>query len=151
MDIIGLAGLVVGLIALALAVYGIRDVREQVRTLVTLEQNRTWARVLRESTFRFVELTEEAREAKGSDGMHEFTMLVRALEPKKTLEEVLAWANKESVAHAKDMVALGLATYKPNMDERVIEEMAANWQNEKRGKMLESIFPKPKPWWRFGE
>lgn len=46
MDFVGLAGLIVGLIALLVAIYGIRDVREQVKSLVTLERNVVFAREL---------------------------------------------------------------------------------------------------------
>jgi hypothetical protein len=52
---LGLAGLLVGLTALAVAIFGIRDVRDQVRSLVTLERNRSYARLLDGLAWRFVD------------------------------------------------------------------------------------------------
>lgn len=133
-----------------MSVYGIFDVRKQVRMLVELQRNLIFAKILREMVWRFVEPTEDTRQFGISNEMHEFTMLVRALEPKKTLDEVQAYANNEVLTHAKTMVARGLATYKPDMDEQVIEEMVRSWQNEKNTELLKTMFVKPKPWWRLG-
>ena len=55
MDWLGLTGLVVGIAALLVAIYGVRDVREQVRLLVTLERNRSYARILHSLVWRVVE------------------------------------------------------------------------------------------------
>lgn len=80
MDLVGLAGLIAGLIALGVAIYGVRDVRKQVKYLVTLERNRVYARVTHKMTRRFLQpIGDDDREASLSD-MHEYTMLVRALD-----------------------------------------------------------------------
>jgi hypothetical protein len=46
MDFIGLAGLIVGLAALGIAIYGIRDVRDQVRRFIELESHLAFSSVL---------------------------------------------------------------------------------------------------------
>jgi hypothetical protein len=141
--------LVVGIAALVVSVYAILDVRDQVRTMVALQRNLLWAKLLRNMVWRFVDPTEETREFGISNEMHEFTMLVRALRPDKTLNEVQGYANNEVLTHARDLVARGLATWKPNMDENVILEMVRSWQNEKNTELIKSMF-KAKPWWKFG-
>ena len=143
------AALIVGIVAMLVTVYAILDVRDQVRVMVALQRNLLWAKLVREMVWRFVEPTEETREFGISNEMHEFTMLVRALEPKKTLDEVQAYANNEVLTHVKEMVARGLATWKPDMDENVILEMVRSWQNEKNTELIERMF-RTKPWWWFG-
>src|SRR5690349_20619049 len=94
-DLIGLAGLIVGLIALGVAIYGVRDVREHVKFLVTLERNRLFAKVIHTRVWRVVERTSDVERFQSSSDMHEFTMLVRALDSKQTLDSAQEYANKE--------------------------------------------------------
>src|SRR5229473_3528384 len=96
MDFIGLAGLIVGLAALVVAIFGIRDVREQVRLLVGLQRNLAFSSVLHKMVWRFVDPTEETAEARmGMAEMQQYTMLARIAEPDKTLDSVQESANKE--------------------------------------------------------
>jgi hypothetical protein len=75
-DLLGLAGLIVGLLALVVAIYGIRNVREQVKFLVTLERNRLYARVTHKMTRRFLEpIGDDDREASLSDSMNSRCLL----------------------------------------------------------------------------
>ena len=138
------------LFCFVVSVWAILDVRDQVRYLIGLQRNLTWSRCLHVMVLKFVDLTEETKESRPPPELHEFTMLTRALEPNKTLDEVQAFANNEIVSLAKDLVAHGLAEYKPHMDGNVIEEIVRGWQNEKRAELLASIFREPKPWWHFG-
>src|SRR5260370_9284098 len=100
-DFVGLAGLVVGITALIIAIFGIKDVRDQVRFLITLERNRAWARILHGMVWRVVERTEDLERFQLSSEMHEFTMLVRALEPAQTFNSVQEYANKEVLPLAR--------------------------------------------------
>ena len=141
-DFIGVAGLIVALIALLAAVYGIRDVREQVRLLVGMQRNLVWAKLLHTAVWRFVDPTNDAAGYQTMQDMHQFTMLVRLLEPKETLDSVQATANNEILSLAVDFVSHGIATWKPDMDEDVIRQMAKEWQGEKNSKLLRSMFGK---------
>jgi hypothetical protein len=143
LDFVGLAGLIVGLAALVVAVYGIRDVREQVRLLVELERNLAFSRVLHEMVWRFVDPTKEVSEAQAGLGeMHQYTMLARVTEPDKTLDAVQEAASKEVLSLAETYVSHGLATWKPNMDENAIREIVKSWQGEKNAEVLKSMFGK---------
>jgi len=143
LDFVGLAGLIVGLAALFVATYGIRDVREQVRLLVGLERNLAFSRVLHEMVWRFVDPTKEVSEARTSLAeMHQYTIIETVTEPDKTLDSVQESASKEVLSLAQMYVSHGLATWKPNMDEKAIREIVKSWQGEKNAELLKSMFGK---------
>jgi hypothetical protein len=143
LDFVGLAGLIVGLAALFVAIYGIRDVRNQVRLLVELQRDLAFSRVLQRMVWRFVDPTKDASEAQaGLEEMQQFTMLARATEPDMTLDSVQESASKEVLSMAKEMVSRGLATWKPNMDEDAIREIVKSWQSEKNSELLKRMFGK---------
>jgi hypothetical protein len=140
MDLVGLAGLVVGLLALLVAIYGIRDVREQVNFLVTLERNRVFAKVIHTKVWDYVERVGDAELFQSSGDMHEFTMLARALDPKQTLNSAQEYANKDTLALAQDMVRHGLAKWRDEIDENKVIEILKEWQNDKNAAALKKIF-----------
>jgi hypothetical protein len=139
-DLLGLAGLIVGLFALLVAAYGIQDVREQVKFLVTLERNRLFAKVIHTMVWRVVEPIGDAERFQSSSDMHEFTMLARALDPKQTLDSAQGYANKESLALAQDMVSHGFAKWRDDIDENKVSEHLKEWQNDKNAAALRKIF-----------
>src|SRR5271169_5365693 len=108
MDFVGLAGLIVGLAALIVAALGIRDVREQVKFLVTLERNLVFAKELHVKTLQLVELVGGAERFQSNE-MHGLSMLARAVDSTQTLEGVQECTNKESLVLAQDLVSRGLA------------------------------------------
>ncbi len=140
MDLVGLAGLVAGLVGLGVAVYGIRDVREQVKFLVTLERNRVFAKVIHSMVWRFVERVGDAERFQSSSDMQEFTMLARAVDPKQTLDSAQDYANKETLVLAKKMVSRGLAKWRDDVDENSVNEILKDWQNDKNAAALKKIF-----------
>ncbi len=139
MDFVGLAGLVVGLVALLVAVYGIRDVRVQVRFLVMLERNVVFARELHMKALQLVELDSDAQRFRSSE-MHGLSMLARAIDSKQTLESVQEYTNKESLLLAQDMVSRGLAKWRDDIDERQVRGVLTEWQNDKNAAVLRKIF-----------
>jgi hypothetical protein len=140
MDYIGLAGLIVGLIALLVAVYGIRDVREQLKFLVTLERNRLFAKIIHAKVWRVVERTSDVESFQTSSDMHEFTMLARVLDSKQTLDTAQEYANKETLALAKAMVNHGIAKWRDDIDENSVNDIVKEWQNDKNTAALRKIF-----------
>jgi hypothetical protein len=138
-DLVGLAGLVVGLVALLVAVYGIRDVREQVKFLVTLERNRVFAKELHTKALQLVELISDAQRFQSSE-MHGLSMLARAIDSKQTLESVQEFTNKESLTLAQDMVSRGLAKWRDDIDENKVSEVLREWQKDKNVAALRKIF-----------
>ncbi len=139
-DFVGLAGLVTGLAALIIAIFGIKDVRDQVRFLITLERNRVWSRILHSLVWRVVERTEDLERFQLPSEMHEFTMLVRALEPSQTMDSVQEYANNEVLAFSRELVSRGLATWRPDIDENNVEELLRGWQSEKNAAVLSGMF-----------
>jgi|SRR5579859_222952 len=139
MDLVGLAGLIVGLIALVVATYGIRDVREQVKFLITLQRNVVFARELHVKALQLVDLDSDAQRFQSSE-MHGLSMLARALDSKQTLESVQEYTNKESLMLAQDMVKRGLAKWRNDIDENRVSEVLREWQNDKNAAVLRKIF-----------
>lgn len=137
---LGLTGLIVGLIALFVAIYGIRDVREQVRVLMTLERNRLFAKVIHTMVWRVVERTSDVERFQTSSDMHEFRILARALDSKQTLDSAQDYANKETLVLAQDMVTQGLAKWRDDIDENSVSDIVKEWQNEKNAAALRKIF-----------
>jgi hypothetical protein len=142
MDFIGLAGLIVGLAALGIAIYGIRDVRDQVRLLVGLQRNLAFSTLLNKMVWRFVDPTKDTSEERTVAEMQQYTMLARVLEPKKTLDSVQEAASKDVLSLAEVLVSRGHATWKPDMDESKIREIVKSWQSEKNAEALKSMFGK---------
>jgi hypothetical protein len=139
MDLVGLAGLIVGLIALFVAIYGIRDVREQVKFLVTLQRNLLFAKELQAKTLKLVELVGDARLFQ-SEEMHGLSMLARAVDSKQTLEGVQEYTNNESLVLAEDLVSRGLAKWCEHIDGDRVKELLREWQNDKNAGVLRKIF-----------
>ncbi len=140
-DVLGLAGLIVGLIALVVAIYGIKDVRKQVKFLVTLERNRLFAKVLHTRVWQVVERIGDAEHFQSPSDMHEFAMLACILDPKQTLESAQDYANKEMLVLAQDIVSRGLANW--SVDENKVSEILKDWQNDKNAAALRKIFGRP--------
>ena len=140
MHLVDWAALIVSVIALGAAAYGILDVREQVRILVTLERNRMFAKVIHTMVWRVVERVGDAKHFQSSGEMHEFTMLARVLDPKQTLESAQNYANKETLALAQDMVLHGIAKWRDNIDGGSVSDVVNEWQNEKNAATMRKIF-----------
>jgi hypothetical protein len=142
MDFIGLAGLIVGIIALLVAIYGIRDVRDQVRLLVGLQRNLAFSTLLNKMVWRFVDPTKDTSQETTVAEMQQYTMLARVLEPNKALDLVQEAASKDVLWLAQELVRRGHATWKPDMDESKIREIVKSWQSEKNSEALKSMFGK---------
>jgi hypothetical protein len=142
MDLVGLVGLIVALIALGVAIYGVRDVREQVKFLVMLERNVVFSKELHFKALQFVELVDDAQLLQSRD-MHGLSMLVRAIDSKQTLDSVQEYMTKESLSLAREMVSLGLAKWRGHIGENEVNEVLRNWQNDKNAAVLRKILDRP--------
>ena len=139
MDLAGLAGLIVGLIALFVAIYGIRDVRDQVKFLVTLERNRLFSNVIHAQALRPVNLDSDAERFQSSE-MHGLSMLARAVDPNQTLDSLQEFTNNESLTLAQEMVNRGLGKWRDDIDENKVSEILREWRNDKNAARLRKIF-----------
>lgn len=98
-DYPGVGGLLVVLLGLAVAFYAIRDVRKLVREQVALERNRLYARLVDALAWRFVDPTAEMEREQSVTlrDLHEFSFLVRFLDPSVKLDEAQEFANYEAL------------------------------------------------------
>jgi chromosome condensin MukBEF complex kleisin-like MukF subunit len=144
MDIIGVAGLVVALIALWVAVYGIRDVRKLVRELVTMERNRAFTQILHLLVWEFVDQTDKALSAEIAQKMQEFTLLARAVDEDLTLAAAQEQANQEALTYAQMLVDNGYATWKTDMDPNRARALLEKWQADKNAVRVAKMLGKQK-------
>lgn len=113
--------------------------------MVTLERNRSYARLLHSMALRFVNRIEELESFSQSAEMHEFTMLVRALDPTQTMDSAQRYATFEAMSLARDMVGHGLAQWKEEFDEKSIMAELEKWQSEKNIAALRRMFGDNRP------
>ena len=138
-DWLGLAGLIVGLGALVVAIIGIRDVGEKVKFLITLQRNLLFAKELQVKTLQLVELVGDAKLFQSKE-MHGLSILARAVDRKQTLESVQEYTNNESLVLAQDLVSRGLAKWCDHIDEDTVRKSLRTWQNDKNAAVLRKIF-----------
>jgi hypothetical protein len=72
--------------------------------------------------------------------MHEFTMLVRTLEPKLSMNDAQNYADHEILCLAREMVKRGFAKWKPTIDEAAVQEAIDAWTSDKNAAILKNMF-----------
>jgi hypothetical protein len=110
------------------------------RDLVLLERNRSWAKVLHSAVYRVVDPTEQTAQFQSSADMHEFTMLVRVIQPEMSMDDAQAYANNEVLSLARDMVDNGIAKWKKNIDEASLLDHVRSWHSDKNAAVLKNMF-----------
>ena len=138
MDIVAWFSLVLAIVALALTIYGIYDVRKQVRDLVELHGNMLCAELVPQIVRRFVVPTKIELD---SAALQKFLMVQRTLFPKEYDEEqTQLTVNRQGLWLADHLVERGLAEWKPWVDlERVKTEIAKAASDTSSGR-IKSLF-----------
>jgi hypothetical protein len=146
-DILGIAGLVVGIIglivaiaALLVAIYGIRDVREHVHMLLTMERNRAYTKILHKLVWEFVDPTDRALSAEIAQRMQEYTLLAQGVNPKMTLTDAQAEANNETITYAQMLVDSGFGTWKPDTDPARVRAVLDSYNADKNAAKVAKMF-----------
>lgn len=123
-SIIGIVGIV---ITAVIAVYAMRDVREQVKGLITLERNRAFVKVRNDMVWLFVEPTECAHSVEIAKGLEEFNVTSVALDPKQSAEHTNSVVNNAALVFAEKLVKTGYATWKPGWDMDKVTRAIDGW------------------------
>jgi len=130
--VVGLLGLAIAIGALLVAIFGIRDVREQVHKLLTMERNRTYTRLVHKMVeTEFVDLSSESLHTDLAQLKHEFSLLARSVDDRVTIESALHEANNEILSYARQLVDAGYAKWKLDMDEEKAKQVILNWNTER--------------------
>jgi hypothetical protein len=124
-SIIGIVGIV---ITTVIAVYAIRDVRKQVRDLISVERQRLFARVRNDMVWLFVDPTELAHSVDIAKGLEEFNLITVALDPKQTAELTNNVVNNEALVFAEKLVDGGFATWKPGWNMEKLKQTIHEWK-----------------------
>lgn len=124
-SIIGIAGVIA---TVAFALYAIKDVREQVKKLISLERKRIYTRVRNDLVWQFVEPIGSIHSPEIAKGLEEFAVISQALDPAHTAELTKRAVENETLIFAKQLVEGGYAKFRPTWDEAKIREAIQNWQ-----------------------
>jgi hypothetical protein len=124
-SIIGIVGVVITTI---IAVYAMRDVREQVKGLINLERKRVFTRIRNDMVWLFVDPTELAYSAERAKGLEEFALISATLDPKQTADLTNQAVNNEALMFAEKLVNGGYATWKPGWDMEKLRHTIHDWQ-----------------------
>jgi CRISPR/Cas system-associated protein Cas10 (large subunit of type III CRISPR-Cas system) len=124
-SIIGIAGIV---ITTVVAVYAIRDVRKQVRYLISVERQRLFARVRNDMVWLFVDPTELAHSVDIAKGLEEFNLITVAIDPKQTADITNNVVNNEALVYAEKLVKGGYATWKPGWNMEKVKQTVDEWK-----------------------
>ena len=131
-------GLIIAILALAVSVVGIWDVRHKVRLLLSVERNRAYTKAVNEIVLTFVEPIDDPSLRWAS--VHEFSMLQNALDAKRTTESSQARVNNDALQIAAQLVDGDMATWKPGMNPEEAKKVIAEWQNARNTARLNNIF-----------
>jgi hypothetical protein len=141
--LVDLTALLVSFIALGVALYGIKDVREQVHLLTILERNRVYTRLLHNRVWQFVDRTVKADKAEAAALMQEYIELARTVDSSRTLDYYQGEANRLILSYGKELVDSGYAAWKPEMDADKASKLLRAWQADvKLGENIANIFGK---------
>jgi hypothetical protein len=130
-EVIDVLALLIAIAALVVAIVGIREVRQQVKMLITMERNRTFTKVLEKFTRVFVDITDEGVRPEITQLKRECIMLARAVDDNVTFESSMSETSKEVLSNAAALAKAGLAQWKPEMDLETVAKILRDWQAEK--------------------
>jgi len=137
-DIVAWAGLIIGVIALALTLYGIWDVRRQVREMLTLQGNLLCADLIYEVTNDFIVPTKIDLRA---SPMQKYLMVQRALFPKEYKEdEARAAVRRQGLWLANELCKKGMAEWKPTINHARVQAEIVDAEADTKAGRLRSLF-----------
>ena len=136
-DIVTWASFAIAVVALAGTVYGICDVRRQVREMLELQRNLLYTEALNESLYDFVDPS--AGSLKWAH-MHKFAIVQRALEPKRTLDGAQLAATYEALWIANELTKNGMTSWKAEVDANKVQDELGKWATEKNEARMRLIF-----------
>ena len=135
-EVIDSLALLVAIAALVVAVFGIRDVRERVHMLVTMERDRTLTKLIHTYTWEFVELINTNLTTESTQLLQEYTALAHAVDKTVTTSSAQDEVSREILRFAAELVAEGHAQWKPYMNPERAEEIVKKWRVEKMVKTM---------------
>lgn len=144
MDIGTIVGIVGIIITVAIAVYAILDVREQVRRLLLVQRNIAFTRIVQDFAWLFVEPTDTGHTAEIAKGLAEFCLLAEVLDATKTPNVSKSTVENEALATAKDLVEGGHAKWKEYWDMEAVRKALRDWQDEKNSVRIANLFGQKK-------
>lgn len=133
---------VLGLAALIVAIFGVLDVRKQVRRLLELEFKRMFSKVVHEMIWEFVEPTPGTPPMHVARDFQDFSILAKVLKPEHAEADFQDGVAKTALEQAVELANSGSATFKAGIDIDVAKAMISQWRNDKNAATLDKMFGK---------
>src|ERR1700693_3480019 len=128
--VIGIAGII---ITTAIAIYAMLDARNEVRKVIKIGRDLAYLKVKNDLTWEFIDPTESAYSVQIAKGLHDFWVLVQALDPNQTTETIRGVVEKEALEFAEELVKPGRATWKKGLSAEKARTQINIWRAEKNG------------------
>lgn len=138
---IGIFGLLVGLAALGIAFYAIRDVRHLIRRhIIEAQRDMLYIDANHRMSWQLL-VPVEARESPETVILiHQFWLVQRELEPSFTQAEAGELLRSEAVATADDLERHGFAKWRDNIDMEAIHKILKERKDGIAGHRLRNMF-----------
>ncbi len=134
-----LVSLTVSVVALLVSVWAIFDVRKKVRKLIKLEYHRSYAKVLQDMAWIFVEPTCTGYPANIVKGLEDFSILTHILTPGRQPDTPKQTIEREALVMADGLVRNGSANWLPELDMERVKQALLDWQNQKNKVRLRNV------------
>jgi len=110
---------------------GVFDVRKQVKDLIELEYRRSYAKVLNDMAWMFLESTDKGYPVGIAKGLEDFSLLSHTLNPGRNEETPKLTVEREALVMADKLVQVGAAKWQPDFDMEKVRKALHDWQNQK--------------------
>jgi len=129
--IVSIIGVVISIAALVVAIWALFDVRKHVKDLLNLEYRRSYAKVLNDMAWMFLESTDKGYPKDIAKGLEDFSLLSHSLDPEKDEETPKLTVEREALVMAEKLVQVGAAKWQPDFDLEKVKKALREWQNQK--------------------
>jgi hypothetical protein len=149
MDITLVIDCVLFLLTTLVAIYAIRDTREQVREMIFLDRNRVYSKVRTDMMLLFVDPSDQSHTAEVVKGLEEFCLVARALEPQWTEADLKAAVENEALYSADVLVRSGHCTWKKGLLAEKVNQQLLQWQSDKNRERIKNLLGKKRKFFLF--
>jgi hypothetical protein len=124
------------------ALYAIRDTRQQVRDMKLLERNRVYSKVRTDIMWMYLNPTEQSHTAQIGQGIEEFCIMAQAVDPQYSPADLKAAIENEALCGAELLVKSGHGTWKPGANMAAINQKLLNWKTDRNKERIHNLLEK---------
>jgi len=126
-------------LATAVAIYAICDVRNEAKKMLKLGRGLAYLKIKNDMVWEFLVPTESAYTPEIAKGLHEFGLLAQALNPGLTPDTIKSVVENEALEFAEELVRSGRATWKSDFDLEKVRKAIGDWRTEKNAERVKKM------------